>query len=98
MVQRVFFGPLTHVENARLKDLDVRELLTGLPFVALVLIMGVQPQFFLDRLKTSTDRYVARAQIGLNLPIQDERTRVAVIPLPSSEPVAAVPGSASVQR
>jgi NADH-quinone oxidoreductase subunit M len=98
MVQRVFFGPLTHVENARLKDLDLRELLTGLPFVVLVLLMGVQPQFFLDRLKTSTDRYLARAQIGLNLPIQDERTRVAVIPLPSSEPVAAVPGSVSVQR
>ena len=66
--------------------------------MVLVLVMGVLPQFFLDRLKTSTDRYLARAQIGLNVQVKDEQTRVAVIPLPSSEPVAAVPGNASVQR
>ena len=98
MVQRVFFGPLVQVENARLKDLDRRELLTALPFAVLVLVMGVFPGFFLDRLKPSTDRYLARAQIGLNLPVKDEQTRVSVIPLPSSEAVAAVPGGASVQR
>jgi NADH-quinone oxidoreductase subunit M len=98
MVQRVFFGPLVQVENARLKDLNVRELATALPFAVLVLVMGVLPQFFLDRLKTPADRFLARAQIGLNLPVKDEMTRVAVIPLPSSETVAAVPGDASVQR
>ncbi|MGZ6070351.1 MAG: complex I subunit 4 family protein, partial [Myxococcaceae bacterium] len=57
MVQRVFFGPLVQVENARLKDLNGRELATSLPFVVMVLVMGVLPGFFLDRLEVSTRKY-----------------------------------------
>ena len=98
MVQRVFFGPLVQVENARLKDLNGRELATALPFVVMVLVMGVLPAFFLDRLEPSTRRYVARAQVGLNLPGRDQDTRVTVAPLPSPSPVAALAAGASDQR
>ena len=98
MVQRVFFGPLVQVENARLRDVNGRELATALPFVVMVLVMGVLPAFFLDRLETSTRRYVARALVGLDLPQRDEDTRVTVAPLPSSQPVAALPAGASAQR
>jgi NADH-quinone oxidoreductase subunit M len=98
MVQRVFFGPLAQVENARLKDLNGRELATALPFVVMVLVMGVLPAFFLDRLEPSTKRYVARAQVGLNLPTRDQDTRVTVAPLPSPSPVTALATGAPDQR
>ena len=98
MVQRVFFGPLVQVENARLHDVNRRELATALPFVVMVLVMGVFPGYFLDRLQTSTQRYVARAQVGLDVQQRDEDTRVTVIPLPSPAPVAALPAGASARR
>jgi NADH-quinone oxidoreductase subunit M len=98
MVQRVFFGPLVQVENARLRDLNGRELATSLPFVVMVLVMGVLPGFFLDRLETSTRRYVARAQVGLDVQQRDEDTRVTVLPLSSPTPVAALPAGSSAQR
>ena len=88
MVQRVFFGPLVQVENARLQDLNGRELVTALPFVVMVLVMGVLPGFFLDRLEMSTRKYIARAQVGINVPGRDEDTRITVAPLPSPFPVA----------
>ncbi|HZW91327.1 MAG TPA: NADH-quinone oxidoreductase subunit M, partial [Myxococcaceae bacterium] len=98
MVQRVFFGPLVQVENARLHDVNRRELATALPFVVMVLVMGVFPGYFLDRLQTSTQRYVARAQVGLDVQQRDEDTRVTVAPLPSPAPVAALPPGASARR
>ena len=98
MVQRVFFGPLVQVENARLRDLNGRELATSLPFVVMVLVMGVLPGFFLDRLETSTRRLVARAQVGLDVQQRDEETRVTVLPLSTPTPVAALPAGASDQR
>jgi NADH-quinone oxidoreductase subunit M len=61
MVQRVFFGPLANPENQGLKDLNPRELATALPFVVLVIVMGLRPQPILDVLEPSSNRYVARA-------------------------------------
>jgi NADH-quinone oxidoreductase subunit M len=98
MVQRVFFGPLVQVENARLKDVNGREIATALPFVVMVLVMGVLPSFFLDRIAPSTQRYVARAQVGLDVQQRDEDTRVTVAPLPTPSPVAAMPAGASARR
>ncbi|HET6980756.1 MAG TPA: NADH-quinone oxidoreductase subunit M [Myxococcaceae bacterium] len=98
MVQRVFFGPLVQVENARLRDVNGREIATALPFVVMVLVMGVLPSFFLDRLQPSTQRYVARAQVGLDVQQRDEDTRVTVAPLPTPSPVAAMPAGASARR
>lgn len=60
VVQRVFFGPLTHKANASLKDMGLREFLTALPLVLLVFLMGLQPQPFLEVLSPSVERYVAR--------------------------------------
>jgi NADH-quinone oxidoreductase subunit M len=75
-----------------------RELATALPFVVMVLVMGVLPGFFLDRLQTSTQKYVARAQVGLDVQQRDEDTRVTVLELPSSAPRAAMPPGASARR
>jgi NADH-quinone oxidoreductase subunit M len=60
MLQRVVFGPVTHEENARLRDLNSREIGLILPLVLLMLFMGVYPRVFLDRSKASVEAVRAR--------------------------------------
>jgi NADH-quinone oxidoreductase subunit M len=64
MVQRVFFGEPSHREVHHLSDLNFREIATVLPFLALVVLMGLLPQPFLERLRPSAERFVARATVG----------------------------------
>ena len=60
MFRRVIFGPLTHLENQQLKDLDGREILILAPVLALIIFMGVYPQPFLSRMKPSIDLTLKR--------------------------------------
>ena len=53
MLQRVLFGKITNEENARLLDLNKRELGLIFPLLLLMLFMGVYPRVFLDRSKLS---------------------------------------------
>jgi NADH-quinone oxidoreductase subunit M len=53
MLQRVLFGEITNSENARLTDLNARELGLLLPLLFLMLFMGVYPRVFLDRSQPS---------------------------------------------
>ena len=53
MLQRVLFGKITNEENARLLDLNKRELGLIFPLLLLMLFMGVYPRVFLDRSKSS---------------------------------------------
>ena len=53
MLQRVLFGEVRNPENARLKDLNNRELGLILPLMLLMLFMGVYPRVFLDRSEAS---------------------------------------------
>src|SRR5882724_3835903 len=55
MLQRVVFGKVTNPENARLRDLNARELGLLAPLLLLMLFMGVYPQVFLDRSKASVE-------------------------------------------
>ncbi|MBU0519671.1 NADH-quinone oxidoreductase subunit M [bacterium] len=48
LIQRVFFGPLDKDENKDLQDLTLREKVILYPLVAMTIIMGVFPQFFLQ--------------------------------------------------
>ena len=56
MLQRVVFGPVTDPENAKLSDLNMRELGLMLPLVLLMLFMGVYPRVFLDRSQASVQQ------------------------------------------
>jgi NADH-quinone oxidoreductase subunit M len=60
MLQRVVFGKVTNPENARLRDLNARELGLLVPLLILMLFMGVYPQVFLDRSKASVEAVRAR--------------------------------------
>lgn len=97
MVQKVFFGQVTHQENLGLKDLDKRELIAALPFIVLIAVMGLYPQPFLDVLNTSTTRYVARAQYAAGEgPADDRAVRVNVRQLPKAAVAQAAPSAPGV--
>ncbi|HEX8774835.1 MAG TPA: NADH-quinone oxidoreductase subunit M [Pyrinomonadaceae bacterium] len=53
MLQRVVFGHIRHPENARLSDLNARELALLAPLLILMLFMGVYPKVFLERSRES---------------------------------------------
>ena len=56
--QRVFHGPVTHEENRALPDLNVRELAMLAPILALIVMIGVYPKPFLERIEPSAQRLV----------------------------------------
>ncbi|MGE5814111.1 MAG: complex I subunit 4 family protein, partial [Acidobacteriota bacterium] len=60
MFQRVNYGVVTKDENARMKDLSVREWTILVPVVAMSIVMGVFPAPFLKSMEPSVNRVVAR--------------------------------------
>jgi NADH-quinone oxidoreductase subunit M len=60
MLQRVVFGKITKPENARLSDLNAREVGLLIPLLVLMLFMGVYPRPFLDRSKGAVEEIRAR--------------------------------------
>jgi NADH-quinone oxidoreductase subunit M len=91
MVQKVFFGQVTHQENLTLKDLNGRELAAAIPFLVLIVVMGFKPQPILDVLNPASERFVARAKYASGEGnIDDSKVRVQVRTLPSSQVAAAM--------
>ena len=62
MYQRVIFGPLKNDENKKLTDLSSREVLVFAPLVAMMLVMGLFPKPFLDRMEKSVQETLTRAE------------------------------------
>jgi NADH-quinone oxidoreductase subunit M len=90
MVQKVFFGPLTHRENQGLTDLSLREFATVAPFLILVLVMGLMPQPFLDRINPSTERFITRGNLGIpGNQVQPSDVQITVMDLPPAKQAAA---------
>ena len=58
--QRMVFGPLQNQANVTLQDLNAREIAYLAPLLVAIVVMGVYPQPFLDRINPSVDRFVAR--------------------------------------
>ncbi len=95
MVQKVFFGQLTHQENLGLKDMNPREVLAAIPFLVLIVVMGLKPQPILDMLEGSTQRFIARAQYASGAGVDDVRkVRVYVRELPPVAIAAQAPTAA----
>ncbi len=62
MFRRVNFGPLTHPENQKLKDIGSREIVILVPILVLIFFMGIYPQPFLSRMKPSVERIIQRVE------------------------------------
>jgi NADH-quinone oxidoreductase subunit M len=60
--QRVLFGKLVHEENRHLPDLTRRELAVLLPLLVFIVVMGVYPRPFLDRMHTAVGDLRARVE------------------------------------
>jgi NADH-quinone oxidoreductase subunit M len=60
MVRRVIFGPLADAENQKLKDLNVREISLLAPILLLIVVMGVYPTPFLERMKPAIELSLKR--------------------------------------
>jgi NADH-quinone oxidoreductase subunit M len=67
MFQRVYYGEVTHDENATLRDLLPREWAAVVPLCAMALVMGVFPTLFLRPMEASVSAIVQRAQQGQTL-------------------------------
>ncbi|HEY4118083.1 MAG TPA: proton-conducting transporter membrane subunit, partial [Byssovorax sp.] len=68
VVQKMFFGPNKNPKNQHLPDLTARETLAVAPLVAMIFVIGLFPNVFLDRMKdtiASTQQQFERiARIG----------------------------------
>ena len=62
MVQRVFYGEVTHEENRGLRDLSAREAAVLVPLVALALFMGVASPLFTRKIEPAADALVLRTR------------------------------------
>jgi NADH-quinone oxidoreductase subunit M len=67
--QRTFHGPITNDENRVFKDLSARERLVLAPLIGLIVLMGVWPKPFLDRIEPSVARIVEDIGIDHNEPV-----------------------------
>jgi NADH-quinone oxidoreductase subunit M len=62
MFQKLFLGPLDKEENRSLKDLNLREVVTLLPLVALIFWIGLYPKPFFALMEPSVGKLVAALQ------------------------------------
>jgi NADH-quinone oxidoreductase subunit M len=81
MLQRVYYGKVTHEENASLPDLLPREWAAVLPLCALALVMGVLPTLFLKPMEASVDALVQKVQATQQLRVSVERPERSARPV-----------------
>ena len=60
--ERVFTGPITHKENEKLVDVNLREVLIIAPLVVLIIFLGVYPKPALDRIEPSVTQVLDRIE------------------------------------
>ncbi len=71
MFQRVMFGPVTKEENKNLKDLTVREISLMVPIVLLFFVMGLFPNYFLNKMHASVDAFLMRYKSKLTMNVEN---------------------------
>src|SRR3989449_7372581 len=70
MFQRVYYGPITHDENAGLSDLRPREWSAIVPLAAAALVMGIFPTIFLKPTEPAVMKIVQKVQSSQSLRVQ----------------------------
>jgi len=68
LYKRTFFGPITHPENLKLKDLNSREYSALIPLVMLVVYLGVYPKPILEPVDKSVKQVVQIMYIKATTP------------------------------
>jgi len=89
LYQRVFFGELTNEKNKGLEDVNLREVLTLAPLIAICFWIGVYPKPFFEMTAKSSEKIVA----AVSAPKPDESA-----PRMASAPAAAPAASAVAEK
>src|SRR5687767_1301115 len=63
-IQRILFQPVTHPENERLTDLNVREMVIMAALVIPILWIGIYPKPILDRMERSAAQFISDVERG----------------------------------
>ncbi|MGZ5428184.1 MAG: complex I subunit 4 family protein, partial [Thermoanaerobaculia bacterium] len=78
LYQRVFFGELTNEKNKGLEDVNLREILTLAPLIAMCFWIGVYPKPFFEMTAKSAEKIVATVSApGLRRAAQEAAPRLA---------------------
>ncbi|HEU5161822.1 MAG TPA: NADH-quinone oxidoreductase subunit M [Thermoanaerobaculia bacterium] len=80
LVQKVFFGPVTHEENNGLRDLRWNELAAMIPLIVMMVWMGLFPGAFIRRIDPSVQQLLTVASRGT-----DRQIMLAETPAPPLE-------------
>ena len=73
MFQRVYYGAVTHEENATLPDLRRHEWASAVPLCAMALVMGIFPMLFLKPMEPAVRKVVE--QVQFSQPVRVDGTR-----------------------
>ena len=60
MYERVFFGTITKSANSKIGDLKVREIVSLLPLLILMVWIGLFPGYFLNKIAPGAETYTAQ--------------------------------------
>jgi NADH-quinone oxidoreductase subunit M len=88
LYRRVVFGPQDNDDAAAMPDLDKRELLIFLPFVLLVLWLGVAPGYVMERVAPSAQKLLTNYEMQLKkaeTAVSEEEKPADEIELPMPE-------------
>jgi len=72
MIRRVIFGALTNPANEQLADLNAREICLLTPILFLIVLMGVYPQPFLQRIKPAVELNLKRITTVISTPVSND--------------------------
>lgn len=94
LFQKVMFGPVHNPKNASLPDLNLRETVVFVPFVALIVLMGVYPGPFLSRIdataKTAVEQFNVKRCAGLDVTASSGPILLQDMPEVCADPLGAV--------
>lgn len=63
MFQRVMFGKLDKEENKSLQDLNVREIAVLIPLIVFIVLIGVYPNVFLDKMEPTVTQLIQNVEM-----------------------------------
>ncbi len=84
LVLKILFGPLDKEENKTLQDMNCIEKTYLLPLCALILIMGIYPNFFLDKTRVSI-QHLADTIMSYRLTVLGEDSQPSAMTQPKPD-------------
>ncbi|CAH2032213.1 NADH-quinone oxidoreductase subunit M [Trichlorobacter ammonificans] len=94
MFQRVMFGELDNPKNQKLDDLNAREIAIMVPLIALIFVIGVYPNPFIEKMTPSIKKVIAQTKpqqkpVQVVMPeAQPAMTEPVATPQPAAQPAA----------